>query len=47
MKSCYTYGSFSIIKWGYQNGKQRYGCKECGQLYIIDVMRKKDMIKSL
>lgn len=32
-KSCYTCGSFSVIKWGFQNGKQRYLCKSCGQLY--------------
>ncbi|MGI6340241.1 MAG: transposase-like zinc-binding domain-containing protein [Bacteroidales bacterium] len=25
---------FYCIRWGYQNGKQRYRCKECGQLYF-------------
>jgi len=33
-KSCYTCSSFSVIKWGFQNGKQRYQCKSCGQFFI-------------
>ena len=33
-KSCYTCSSFSVIKWGTQNQKQRFKCKLCGQLFI-------------
>jgi hypothetical protein len=27
---CWACGSLSTIKWGNQQGKQRYFCKECG-----------------
>ncbi len=33
-KSCYNCGSFSIIKWGFRNNKQRFKCKECGLLFF-------------
>lgn len=32
-KSCPTCQSFSVIKWGFQTGKQRFKCKACGQLF--------------
>ena len=29
-KSCWSCGNSKVIKWGYQNGKSRFRCKDCG-----------------
>lgn len=34
VKSCPTCDSFFIIRWGFQNEKQRYKCNSCSQLFI-------------
>jgi hypothetical protein len=34
LKSCPTCGSFLVIRWGFQNSKQRYKCKSCFQLFL-------------
>ena len=32
-KACWGCGSLRVIKWGFQNRKQRFKCKQCGLLY--------------
>lgn len=32
-KNCWGCGSDDVIKWGFQNGKQRFKCKNCGLLF--------------
>lgn len=34
LKSCPTCDSFLVIRWGFQNGKQRFKCKSCSQFFI-------------
>jgi transposase-like protein len=33
IKRCWSCGSLSVIKWGHQNGKQRFKCKNCSLLF--------------
>lgn len=34
IKSCPTCDSFFVIRWGVRDGKQRYKCRACSQLFI-------------
>jgi len=33
IQRCWSCGSLDVIKWGTQNGKQRFKCKKCSQLF--------------
>jgi hypothetical protein len=33
VQRCWSCGSLDVIKWGTQNGKQRFKCKKCSQLF--------------
>ncbi|WP_438826940.1 IS1/IS1595 family N-terminal zinc-binding domain-containing protein [Saccharicrinis sp. FJH65] len=32
-KSCWACGSLDVIRWGFQSGKQRFLCKNCGTYF--------------
>ena len=46
-KRCPTCKSLQTIKWGIQQNKQRFKCKECGQLFTANNKSVSDLNKEI